>query len=313
MSWNIYRDQYLNLILAFKQAELVTSVAEAVLKDFPRNLPETLRKDLINVLDASLYGLKIVLADMKKRGIEDDSVPHHVRTEVEKMLSLIERPVTKDGKDIELNPIFMPVVTMSNIVAKQRKKRIEIDYQNFFFNQQIVMFIAHIEAFIGDSIRAICRAKPQVISSLQKQITWEAALAHPNKDSLLEFLIEEFVSSTLKSKDINEVIIILSKSYGIKLEVPLNTITVLSLAEQVRHIIVHSGARIDPKFVKKTGELPASIGEPFPINEKFVKNTASACISIAQSIFEAISKKFYALSDPLSKVGLRFGKIYKEE
>lgn len=306
MSWDLYKDQYLNLILTFKQAELVISIVDAVLKDFPHNLPKSLHKDLIDLLNVNLYGLTVCLADMKDRDVELGEYKPQTKVP-QKIHPLIDRPVGEDEKEIDLNPIFLPFITIMGIRAKQRKPETRIDYQNIFYNQQIVMFISQIEAFIGDSIRAMCRAKPQIISSLQKQISWEAALAHPNRDSLFEYLIEEFVSLTLKSKDITGVVSTLINNHAIKLDIEPKFIKIVSLLEQVRHIIVHSGGLVDEKFIKKTGKLSASSGEPIQIDEKFLKDSGSSCIRLAQSIFEAVSKKYYDLPDPLSRIGFKFG------
>jgi hypothetical protein len=314
--WKNYKDQYLNLILSFEQARLITFVAGTVLKDFPRNLPNELKKIIIDLLMLTLQRNKAFLKYMKDNegkipvSILDEEVkPERINV----LLSEIDKlAIEVSNEDINRaldSPICRPWSTIGTIHAKLRKKGIlEIDYQNFFFQQQIVMSIAYIEAFIGDTIRAICRAKPEVITSSQKQVTWEIAFDYPDRDSLLDFLTEEFVSATLQSKDIPEVISALTKNHGIDLKVEQDSIKAIILAEQIRHIIVHTGGRVDRKFLKKTGNLTASLGEPFPIDEKFIEDTASACINIAQALFDAVSKKFYGLSDAVRLVGIKLGR-----
>jgi len=297
MSWDRYKDQYLDLILSFHQAEFITLIARATLENFPHNLPDHLKEDLDDYWKVIEYMMGVVVNDNKKlKGELNDR-------EIEKII-----PLNVNRDKVKLNPIFDPLIKMMMINATKRNDLLNMNYQKYFYQQQIVMFITYTESFIGDTIRAICRAKPQIIYSSKKQVSWETALSFPEKDELLDFLIEEFISDTVRSKDICEVISSIIKKYGIDININPGNLSALSLSEQVRHIIIHSGGCVDAKFLKKTGNSTVSFGEPFPVDEKLIKNTSLACKNVTQAIFEAVSKKIFDISNPLCIIGIKFRK-----
>jgi hypothetical protein len=66
MSWDRYKDQYLDLILSFHQAEFITLIARATLENFPHNLPDHLKEDLDDYWKVIEYMMGVVVNDNKK-------------------------------------------------------------------------------------------------------------------------------------------------------------------------------------------------------------------------------------------------------
>lgn len=274
MSWNKYRDQYRDLWLALNQADIITFVASSALKDFPKNIP----KDLLKGMPDALREFSAIMEGAAEA-----------------------KDCASRGKFPE------PFFSLFTINVLLREGRSQFDYEQALARQQLVMLLAHTEAFIGDSIRAICKARPEILTSSQKQITWESALSFPDRDSLLDFLTEEYISVTMRSKDLGGVLSILKKDHGLDLVIQTEHLSTLSLTEQIRHLIVHTGSQIDAKFIKKTGLTAEDIDKPFSMHQ-----ATKACLFVAQSVFKAVSKKFYGISHPLKEVGFTIRKAKAE-
>lgn len=292
-SWEKYQSQYTDFLFAIHQAELTTLASGSALKDFPRNLPESLRVGLSETMKQVARALGIVLRDLdsKKGG---------------------SRKLKSKKVDVKESPAFTPMLMLWTIRIKQKKDVSKIDFQSALFRQQLVMIIAHTEAFIGDSIRAICGANPKMIISSKKQVTWEVALSFQDRTALLDSLIEEFVSAVLQAKDIGKILAGLEKDLGLPVDAAPESMANLSLAEQVRHLIVHVGGRVDAKFIEKT-KIANPVGTIFPVDEDFVKKTALACMDVGQSVFKAVSEKFFRVSDPLKVVGIKIRRPSKKK
>ena len=110
-----------------------------------------------------------------------DSVGNSSRTEASEKLA--ESP----------GPAFIPMLHLYALLVKEGRSPNAFNFRSALFRQQLVMVIAHLEAFLGDSIRAICAAEPRVLESTQKQITWSAALAYADRAALLAGLADSFV------------------------------------------------------------------------------------------------------------------------
>ncbi|GEM_PF-5884080 len=165
--------------------------------------------------------------------------------------------------------------------------------KNVLREQDIVMTIAHTESFLNDSLIAICRKKPAIIENSQKQVTWEKALSHMTRESLFEDLMAEYIDSQFRGKSVADRAVYFIKKHGLNLKLQGDMLADLELAEQVRHIIMHNGGRIDARFKKRTGVTDLEVGSVYPLDDGFVRNVALSAAELGGEVFMAISEKFF--------------------
>jgi hypothetical protein len=127
------------------------------------------------------------------------------------------------------------------------------DPQKGVFAQQLVTVVAYTEAFLADTLRAICRLRPEIVQSSQKELTWALALSFPDRESLLAALIDDFVSSRVRATDMKGFVTLFVKEQGLEFQLDPDDVASMALGEQVRHLLVHNGGRVDRKFLRLDG------------------------------------------------------------
>ena len=290
MTWDSYKSKHRQFLISMYQSDITLIAAGAALESFPKNLPESIKGDLASDLLA---------------------VGNAIRKLFDKTGGLRK---SKKVASIELgskpNAAFYPMFNLLAVSAIEGQDTTKIDFQTALFRQHLVMIVAHVEAYLGDCVRAICLAEPRVLQSEHKQITWADALLCQDRSSLIATLADQFVNSVLLDKDIAGLLAHLKKLFKLEVVVEREHIKRLSIAEQVRHIIVHNGGRVDQKFKNKTG-LNLTIGEPFIVDESFVANAANSAVMVAQAVFKAVGVKFFKVADPLKDLGMHrsMGKV----
>jgi|GEM_PF-3876714 len=282
MSWAQYQSKYRQFLISIHQAQITTLAAGAALEGFPRNLPEP--------ISTGLFDAMRTVAVLLEQAIAKRNDQEKVRIQI------------KADLPDETSPVLSPMLNMYALLLKEGQSPDSVDFESALYRQQLVMVIAHAEAFLGDSVRCVCLAKPRLLESDQKQISWSAALAFPDRQTLVAGLIDNFVGTMMQSKDVAGLLAQLRKTIGLEVLVDSKQLEQFALAEQVRHIIVHNGGRIDRRFCEKTG-LRGPIGELFQVDKSFVEAASTAALTIAQSLFISVSQKFLSIADPVAGIG----------
>jgi len=282
MLFEQYRNKYLQLLISVNKAEVITFAAGCALEDFPSNLPSGLREGLKDVMKELVEFLDSALPNS-----EVDEIPRCDRKEIA----------------IPTKYEFATILSLWFTIIKAGERPHNIDFQEALYHQQLVMLVAHTEAFWGDSIRAICCAAPGILKSQKRQISWSDALNYSDRESLLSALIENFVSDMTQNKGVKCFLENLKKRLKLHIVVDQHAINAMVTAEQVRHIIVHNGGKIDARFLEKT-KIQQAVGEDFKVTVGFMRDVAQASTSIALAVFEAVARKYFSIEDPGESVGI---------
>lgn len=192
-------------------------------------------------------------------------------------------------------PIVIPYVTM--IGRRIQNPEGKVDFSGAILSEQVAMLIAHTEAFLADTLRAICIEHPGRIRASQAQITWQDALAYRGRASLLRGLVDRFVDTRLRGADLRDTLSILIKDFGLEFQPDEDTLVDLRLGEQIRHLVVHNGGRIDAQFARQVGIPLKRTGQPYPLDEHFVQKLATACDIAAIDVFFATALKCFGFAD----------------
>jgi hypothetical protein len=162
-----YRQIYMNFHIAVEQTHLMSLVAGDALKDFPNRLPTE-----------AILGTYVDLRDMLDKFIRQREKG---RTKPNKRAAQYQINVKNPlaGSSIQL--------LLTQVLAGKNPK--ELDFDRVLYAQELVMLIAHLDAFLGDSLRAICRTEPKVLHS-NKQMRWDIILKQGNWENLMESMIE---------------------------------------------------------------------------------------------------------------------------
>jgi hypothetical protein len=281
MEWKDYHKMYWTYELSVNQNKILNFYGREIFKEFPKGLPENIkcqwdgnRKFLLKVFNK-------ILPDVENKTINETSED-------------------LEFQSADINP-GNPAILMNQIaiyrcmIELNMNKGENIDFERLFFSQELVMMLAHLEAFLSDSLRVICRVKPEILKS-SKKIDRSKIIDFGNWDEIMEFLIEDYVYDfgweTFKNK-----IKFLNDNIGLSIEISDTEISIFEDAENIRNIIVHNGGRISQEYINRTKKYDMNVGDLIPITSEFIEEVANEILLLGWEIFALISKKFFNIDD----------------
>lgn len=276
--WEKYKDIYHKHEISISQTHIVTIVANEILTDFPKQMPEKIRKPLEDDLQHLAYCLSVNLDETEQHDAQKNFQGHDVR-----------HSESADGFEL-----FHSVLNLQmNRVMLYSKKESEIEFSNTLLSQELVMLMAHIDAFMGDTIRIICQAHPEILNR-KKEIKWNTVLSCGNWDNLMDFMIEEY-NYEFGRKSFNEQIQIIRTTFGIKLNYPRADEEFIFLEDMRnnRNAIVHNGGKVNEDFIKKSKNIDINIGELLPLDVGILNKVYGSVSVLAGELFLEVSKKFF--------------------
>ena len=287
MNWDQYRASYHGFLASLAQARLITKVGQLVFDEFPRKLPQDVR-------DSLQSGLRQIsqLIHCATEGIPESSA-----SAIESSSSSPDN--TADPKSIVFSTLEVMIYELklassSRTRSSRKKSLINLPaVSRLASSQELVMIMAHLDAFTGQSIRAICNQRPEVLKTSQ-QLTWSDVIGCKTWDGILTHLVEQFVYAT-GWKSFNECLELLSKRFGITIKLSARERKVLTRAELIRHLLVHNGGRISGEYVKRTGASAGKVGHQIYFPDSFVEEACEYAKWYGRSLFRAVSCKFFGI------------------
>ena len=185
MKWEDYHKVYWAYELSINQSKVLNFFGQEIFKEFPKCLPDDIKGQWEN-------NRKFLL----EMFVQITNEPINVNSE---NLESKMKDIEPGNLDIFLNQLAI----YKSAMHLGLKTSEDIDFQRLFFSQELIMACAHLEAFLSDSLRVICRVRPEILKS-NKKIDWSTIIDSGNWDKIIEFLIEnyiyEFGWKTLKDK-----------------------------------------------------------------------------------------------------------------
>jgi hypothetical protein len=165
------------------------------------------------------------------------------------------------------------------------------DFARLLLTHELTMTLALVEAFLGDSLRAMCRREPRILRR-SKQITWEEVVDAGNWDFLLARLVEAFAYD-FGWKSLRDKVVWLGKEHGLKLVLAEPELAAMDGAEQTRHLIVHNGGRASAEYLERTGRTDVAVGTLVPIDSGFVEAFHDVALYLCGEVYAAIAMGFF--------------------
>jgi len=290
-----YEDLYENFLGFMLKNNILFNVSKYLFDNFPANLPELIIDNFENFIDnlpeknetLSKYNQKIL--NLRKQIIKEvKSNPNIAVEDLEKInqdtfgISSLGTAAT-----IGLVGIILLLALMGlDLTNKNIKAILNEDFKNVIFSRQLIMIIAHLEAFIIESVKIICKIIPQ---KLLKERTIEySKILHEDitKQKLIDILADDFVEKLGCNVSFEKSIDVFNKEFKINLSNE-KQLKILKNAEQIRHLYVHKGGIIDRKFLDETRKKLV-IGERYQLEEIELKEYYTQCILLGTEMFDKI-------------------------
>lgn len=283
-----YKGTYLSFVRAIHQTQLVSAVAEYSFRDFPRHLPSAAAgaiRELFNQVASALLTAASGAGTKKA-----NRLPNTVR--VRKMIA--ENPKGLKSSHDEASQIAMHALylMLAQDLEKKRPAGVKVgkQFQILARHQTVAMLYAHVDAFFADTLRLICRVKPEVLRT-GKQLTWETVLGFHSIESLVGTLAEQFIYG-FGWKTLKERLKFLRDKFGLDPNIPAGQLELLILFEQRRHLIIHNGGVVTAKYVADAHDKDANIGRQLLISREEIRSLGHAVMMLGSELCSKVAVQF---------------------
>jgi len=271
--WESYEVIYHTSQASIHQTMFLSAVTGEIFKDFPTGLPPA-------------FGVKYqkLLTDLIK-AIESTKRSPDGRYHVD---------YNAISGDEEFSSIAIMMVVESAIAKRgvPTPKSDVSDFDRFLTSLQLVMLFAYIDAFLADTIRIVCRARPEVLKKQSKKIAYDRVIASRSLHQLKDELVDDFAFELGRQTDIKGRLKFFKDHFGIVVKCPATDLQGLAKLERIRDIVVHNGGRVSLEFMRKTGEKRFALGQVYPLTSKEIRALALFARRLSGSIFVEVSTKF---------------------
>ncbi len=251
-AFHSYKKTYLEFLRAIHQTQLVFAVAEHYLHDFPKGLPPSAASAVTKIFTQMSSALLDAVSRIDATGnkkidhVPNGDPPNATITAKSKRM----RPHANDeAMEIAMNALHLMLA--SDLSKKDPSPGFGKGFQVLARNQAVAMLYAYTDAFFGDTLRVICRTRPEVLRT-GKQLTWETALGFESIGHLEETLTEQFTYE-FGWKTVADRLKFLRDKLGVDLVIDARQLELLTLFEQRRHLIIHNGGVATAKYIADYG------------------------------------------------------------
>lgn len=280
MDWETYKKVFRTFEFSIYQSLVMTRISAQILADWPRSLPPDIREPL----EEARKRFGATARDYFDKKISSEE--WHTKN-----AELIEEWEKVEGR----RPLFGAVLNM--YFARPNTSTLDIDFRRIVVGQALVMILAHLDAFLADTMRAICTRRIEALKS-GKRMEWSDIVAAGSWGNLIGNMIEEHVFE-FGWPPIRERLKILREKIGLDLGLPAEAVDAIEAGEAIRDVIVHNGGNVSQEYLRKTKRTDIKVGAPVELDLQDVAKVGNAADEFARDLAKAVGKKFYGEKDPV--------------
>ncbi|RLC91717.1 MAG: hypothetical protein DRI39_09800 [Chloroflexi bacterium] len=281
MLWQEYRKIYHSYELGISQTSTLARLSREVLKDFPKQLPKSVREPYLRALGQ----VRDMLGDSLV-GKEDAVGTESANEET--------RPKPKGQKLDEVNrdllahvlPMFVALVRLGYPASSVR-------FDMLLHSQQLVMLLAYFDAFMADTLRVVCKARPEVLNSGER-VEVREILECGGWEELLDRLSERYISH-FQREPAGKRLDMLNEHLA--LDIKCSDMQLLEQAEKIRDIVLHGSGRADEEYLRRAGLKDVKVGDFVPVSPEQLDRLLWVTRMLVADIFVEVSKKLFQVDD----------------
>lgn len=172
---------------------------------------------------------------------------------------------------------------------------------------ELTMIIAHLEAFVGDSLLTVWSVDPETLekTSIGRKVAEnEATKLRDLPPKKLDTIAEQALWDLMRKEPTAYL-----AHFRDKLQLGITTNEkALTRASMDRNAIVHNNGMMNQtKYIDKlnpTDRTGLVAGGPVRVDAAYIVNIYNQALLLGQAIFEEVSKKYFGVSTPLQDTGL---------
>lgn len=276
-----YKHKYISFKDSLIQTELISLVSSHFFHDFQTQTEESVYK-LMTVVKEGLMALN--------KTSEETTVETRVtRKELLNLLSDEYKYSLSFGTLLLIfNSFCDPFNTNKKPVSLSELGQRFCQHARY---QALVMVFAHLDAFINDTLRVACYARPQILKK-EKKITWEKVLQFQKMEELIEYFTEEYVYEFGYQSVDEQINSLKEKPLKLKLTISNEELKFLRVLEKRRNLIVHNGGVVTQRYIEETNDTNVRVGQVVEISDQELDELFDIAHRLGSDLFLAVSTKF---------------------
>jgi hypothetical protein len=294
-----YKRTYLGFLRSIHETQLVSAVAELSLRDFPNGLPSSAASE---IREAFTKMRSALLSAASRAEAGETAAPDGgaLRAAVRTGTKGTRQRSDPEAGEIAIDALYL-MLAMELTKKNPPVRDIGRQFQILTRHQAVAMLYAHVDAFFGDTLRVICRARPEVLRT-GRQLAWDAALSCGSMEDLESALSEQFTYE-FGWKTLADRMKFFRDKFGMDIVVDVVQLELLTLFEQRRHLIIHNGGVATAKYIAETGDAHAEVGRQIPVSRDEVRELGRAVMMFGSELCSTVAVKFLgAKSSDLTQV-----------
>jgi len=285
MAWDDLLGHYSDFVKALQQARIAAAAARRILRDFPTRLPIAEQREL----EAGWQQMGLSLAK--------DIEPEIKAGKKSGVIESTEVPFPADPPDALVSSVLL--LYMCTLVRNEGEPGLKaISFDRLMSEQELVVAIAQLDAFLSACVREMCTARPELLRS-GKVMTREDMLAAGSWDLLLAQVVDNHVFD-FGVEPLARRVRALRERYGLRITLTDPELKDLQDVESVRHLVLHNGGRVSQEFIRRTGRQDLPLNDRCPIAERTVSTAHQLSWFLAADVLFAIGEKYFEFDDPSS-------------
>jgi hypothetical protein len=274
--WREYARAYRGFEDSMASIHLMTAVATATLEgqEWPEHIAKMFSAAMRDVTQMVTTGAQVLKESRRK------SPPRR---------ELMPGPEREDEVYQAFHHWLVMLMWAQTMFPRAKAPRRSFAYGEILRRSHLVLVVAHLEAFLADSVRAACRARPEVLHT-DRTFKWSDILAAGSWNGVLSSMIEAYVLElgmlSLKAR----ITKLRERHLKLPIKVPARVLIQLDEAENVRNAWLHDGGRASARFIERSGRTDIVLGSDVPMVN--ITTTALNARWLAAVVFRDISSKF---------------------
>lgn len=136
----------------------------------------------------------------------------------------------------------------------------------------LVSIVSEYDAYLGVLLKEIYLSKPEIINSLEKNLTFNEIMEFGSIDKIKDFVIEKDIETTLRKSHLEQ-LLSLEKKFSIPLTKGLTILTSFIEITERRNLFVHCNGVVSSQYMKICTENNCNIGDTKLGTALFASNT----------------------------------------
>jgi len=288
MDWKAYEQNYAHFRLSLALGDLLAHTTAERVRDFPHRLPTGVRLALNVALRWSGHAgtPPDPDADAVLQRVVDELFTPGDTTVIE-----AEEAVAKAIGDCPL-PVSVSAVWAGLAFRHLGLPITKVNLEWFLASQRVIMAYAHLEAFLANTVRAICCAQPGHLKR-RKAMAWEDILQAGSVADIAVAMIEELVLE-FTHQSFKDQIACLREHFGLELTVSPEVEMELNQGAIDRNLLVHNGGRVNQAYRKATGRTDLKIGAWLPVPEARAHVVSQLSAALGEDVFIRVAEKCFS-------------------